>query len=255
MTVPLRIALFADADGVAASWPVLSEHLVAVICAPERMAIVPEGSRAELIVHRPTREGNEELRHDLAAMSLDVIICFSYSLKIPAPVVAIPRLDAVNIHGGLLPECRGANILQWVLIEGHSQTGCTMHTLGDAIDTGAIVYRDTIPIDDGDDALSLRFKIEEAARLQMRRAIAIWSTGNTMERTPQEEERARTYPRRRPDDGLFDWSLSDRQIFNLVRALVRPWPGARFVDHKGQTHVIDRYLTMDEIAELRRTFA
>jgi len=208
-----------------------------------------------VIVHRPTREGNEELRHDLSALSLDVIICFSYSLKIPAPVVAIPRLDAVNIHGGLLPECRGANVLQWVLIEDHATTGCTMHLLDNEFDTGAIVYRDEIPIDDRDDALSLRLKIAELARSQLERSVETWRTGQHLARVPQNEDRARVYRRRKPEDGLFDWSFTDRQIFCLVRALVHPWPGARFVDSAGRLHVIDRFLTMEEVAELRARFS
>lgn len=254
-TSSLRIALFADADGVAASSPVLSDHLVAIVCAPKKLVTVPDNHHVTVLIQEPNEVGHAALKDRLAMLQLDAIICFSYSLKIPAQIVSLPRLDAVNIHGALLPECRGANVLQWVLIEDHPITGCTMHLLDDAIDTGAIVHRDHIPIDDSDDALSLRSKIEEVARSQIRRAVDTWRSDRHVERTPQVEGGARVYRRRTPEDGLFDWSFTDRQIFNLIRALVNPWPGARFVDPMGQLHVIDRYLTMEQVAELRSRFS
>jgi len=251
--VRLRIALFADQFGLDASSPILGDHLATIVSSSPLAPTdhVPRDAQF-LLQERDSGSSHDGLLQHLSNLNLDALVCFSYSLKIPQSLTSLPRLDAVNIHGALLPECRGANVLNWVLVEDHSVTGCTMHHLSDVIDNGDIAFRDTIPIDDDDDALTLRSKIAVVAQQQLQKALAVWLQRDRLSRAKQDSSLARRYRRRTPDDGLFDWSYSDRQIFNLVRALVKPWPGARFVSN-GQLHVIDRRLTLKEVAELRRT--
>ncbi len=247
-----RIALFADQFGFDTAVPILGNHLAAIVSSSPLAPTdhVPQDAQF-LLQERDSESSPDGLLQHLSDLDLDALVCFSYSLKIPQSLISLPRLDAVNIHGALLPECRGANVLNWVLVKDHSETGCTMHHLSDVIDNGDIAYRDTIPITDDDDALTLRSKIAIAAQLQLHKALAVWLQRDRLPRAPQDSSLACRYRRRTPDDGLFDWSYSDRQIFNLVRALVKPWPGARFVSN-GRLHVIDRRLTLNEVAELRR---
>jgi len=251
--IRLRIALFADQFGLDTASPILGDHLAAVVSSSPLVPTdhVPHDATF-LLQERDSELGHDGLLQHLSDLDLDALVCFSYSLKIPQALISLPRLDAVNIHGALLPECRGANVLNWVLVEDHSETGCTMHHLCDVIDNGDIAYRETVPITDDDDALTLRSKITLVAQLQLQQALAVWLHGDRLPRAPQDSSLARRYRRRTPGDGLFDWSYSDRQIFNLVRALVKPWPGARFVSN-GRLHVIDRRLTLEEVAELRQT--
>jgi methionyl-tRNA formyltransferase len=234
--------------------PVLRDHLVAVVVAAP--IALPSDFPRNVVVLNQKRSSDIDFPSffkSFEALSIDVIVCCSYAMKIPYEVTSCARIDAVNIHGGLLPECRGANILNWVLINDHSKTGSTMHILSEEFDQGDIIFRDEISISDTDDAISLRSKLSPLASDQIRRALEYWEKGRQVPRYKQNESKAAYYNRRRPDDGLFDWSFSDRQIFNLIRALVHPWPGARFIDTNGQLTILDSYMTMAEVHSLRTT--
>jgi len=62
---------------------------------------------------------------------------------------------------------------------------------------------------------------------------------------PQDESRASTYKRRKPEDGFFAWHWPVEDIYNLIRALVKPWPGAWYLEGN-QKMIIDYYLSIEE---------
>jgi methionyl-tRNA formyltransferase len=250
----LKIALFCDNEGLRVGLPVLRDHLVAVVVAAP--IALPSDFPGNVVVLNQKKSSDinfSSFLKSFEALNIDVIVCCSYAMKIPYEVTSCARIDAVNIHGGLLPECRGANILNWVLINDLSKSGSTMHILSEGFDQGDIIFRDEISISDTDDAISLRSKLSPLASDQIRRALEYWEKGLQVPRYKQDESKAKYLNRRRPEDGLFDWSFSDRQIFNLIRALVHPWPGARFIDANGQLTILDSYMTMAEVQSLRAT--
>lgn len=252
----LRIALFADSDGLRVVLPLVRENLVAVVVSAP-VSFPPEFPPNVSILEQKKLSDIDysEFLISFEALNIDVLICCSYAMKIPPSLTSCARIDAVNLHGGLLPECRGANILNWVLVNDHSKTGMTMHILSEGFDEGDIVFRDVVSINDSDDAISLRNKLSPLASDQIRRALIYWKRDLPVPRYKQNEKRAHYYKRRRPEDGMFDWSFTDRQIFSLIRALVHPWPGARFVDANGQITVLDSYMTIEEIHALRTAHA
>jgi methionyl-tRNA formyltransferase len=248
----LRIALFCDNEGLKVGLSVLADHLVAVVVAAP--ITLPSDFPKNVVVLNQKRSSDVDFPsflNSFQTLNIDVIVCCSYAMKIPHEITSCARIDAVNIHGGLLPECRGANILNWVLIEDHAKTGSTMHILSEGFDQGDIIFRDEVSISDTDDAISLRSKLSPVAADQIGRALEFWGKGLQLPRYKQDASKASYYKRRRPEDGTFDWSFSDRQIFNLIRALVHPWPGARFIDANGQLKILDSYMTMEEVCSLR----
>lgn len=76
-------------------------------------------------------------------------------------ILDLPTVGAINIHGGLLPEWRGANILNWVLIEGAAETGVTAHWMTEGFDEGPIIVRRTLSIDFLDTAWTLSHKLRQ----------------------------------------------------------------------------------------------
>lgn len=167
-------------------------------------------------------------------------------------LLSLPPLGAINLHGGLLPRYRGANVLNWVLVEGAQTTGVTAHYMSEKVDEGDIIYQIPVAIDEEDTAVTLKSKLDETALRLLDRIHAELSASRSLPRAPQDPGEARYYRRRTPEDGRIDWSRSDREIFNLVRALVKPWPGAHFTARDGSHRVIDHFLTLEEVAELRR---
>lgn len=181
----------------------------------------------------------------------DMLLCFSYSMMLPEDLLRLAPLGAANIHGGLLPQHRGANVLNWALIQGEVATGVTAHYMTARIDEGDIIFQERVSIEPSDTAVTLKARLDAAGFSVLRRMHEVLLRGDSLPRTRQDESAARYYKRRRPEDGRIDWTKSDREIHDLIRALVRPWPGAYYVDATGRKVVVDRYLTMEEIRRLR----
>ncbi len=219
---------------------------------PQSLAALRESA-----IVQPERTSSERSAFvgQLIRAAADVFICFSYSMILDAEILAIPRLGAVNIHGGLLPSHRGANIVNWVLIEGATGTGVTAHYMTAGIDEGDIIYQSLAPILEEDTATTLKQRLDAQGFEMLTRIRAELNAGRTLPRTPQDAAKVRYYPRRKPEDGRIDWaSMSDRQIYNLIRALVHPWPGAFCIAANGARVVFDRFHTLDEVASLRKKY-
>ncbi len=161
----------------------------------------------------------------VAAAEPDFLFSFYYRSMIAAGVLAIPRRGALNLHGSLLPRFRGRAPINWVLVQGETTTGVTLHYMDEKPDHGDIVDQEAVPIDFEDTARSLFDKAAAAARVLLRRALPRLAAG-TAARRPQAHEQASYFGRRTPADGRIDWSWPALRIHNLVRAVSRPYPGA-----------------------------
>jgi methionyl-tRNA formyltransferase len=184
----------------------------------------------------------------------DIVISMSYGLRIPEVVLDASRLGGINFHGGLLPEWRGANIVNWVLIEGAQQSGVTAHWMTPHFDDGPIVARETIEVTDTETARSLARKLFDLSCQMYQRVVSELRSGRTLPAVPQEHVNSRYYKRRKPEDGRIDWAQSDREIYNLIRALVHPWPGAFCIQRDGTKIVFDDFVPLSLISDLRKQF-
>jgi methionyl-tRNA formyltransferase len=161
------------------------------------------------------------------------VFSFYYRKILAKEILAIPRRGALNLHGSLLPKYRGRCPLNWVLIHDESETGVTLHYMEEKPDRGDIVAQGAVRITDDDTALTLFDKLTGAAATLLRDTYPLLCAG-TAPRRAQDHAQASYFGGRRPEDGRIDWSQSDRQVFNLVRAVTRPYPGA-FTHLEGRT--------------------
>lgn len=192
----------------------------------------------------------EALLARMASLSPPLGVVASFNHVLPPVVFNAPPHGMVNIHSGAIPEYRGANTLQWAIINGESEFGVTLHYVDAGIDTGPVITAERVAVEYHDSAVTLRDKIIEKGRALLAAWLPRLAQGRVAA-TPQSEEHARYWPRRKPEDGRIDWTRSDEQIRNLVRALVPPWPGAFYEDRAGNRIVIDSVLTIEEIRILR----
>lgn len=190
----------------------------------------------------------------LAGLGADWSFVCSYSMILPKRLLELPPLGTINLHAGLLPEYRGANVLNWVLVNGESETGITVHYMDEGIDTGDIILRERVPVAWDDTALSLQGKLTQLWPRLLERLVAMVESGNCP-RHKQDESRARHWPRRRAEDGRIDWRWPAERIYHLIRALVKPWPGAYFDTADGKRVVLDVYHTLEEVRALQRRYA
>jgi methionyl-tRNA formyltransferase len=136
----------------------------------------------------------------------------------------------LNVHASLLPKLRGPHPINWALINGEVETGVTVHLIDRlGVDNGLVVLQQSTPIESWDTARTLR------QRLAVLGGSLIVDTLNLIEAggeggitcTEQNEEEATRAPKRTPKMGRVDWpSLTARQAYNLIRALVDPYPNA-----------------------------
>jgi methionyl-tRNA formyltransferase len=155
----------------------------------------------------------------------DLIFSFYYRNMIREEILNIPRLGAFNMHGSLLPRYRGRAPINWAVLHGEKETGVTLHYMVKRADAGDIVDQETVPIGPDDTAQDVFRKAVKAARLVLERRIDDLTKG-TAPRRKQDESRATTFGGRKPEDGRIDWTQSAERIYNLIRAVTHPYPGA-----------------------------
>lgn len=112
-----------------------------------------------------------------------------------------------------------------MLVKGETETGVTLHRMVKRADAGAILAQQKVMIERSDTGLTLHAKLREAATQLLRDALPQLAQGKLSE-TAQDESQATCFGRRTATDGKLVWSRPAEELFNLVRAVTQPYPGA-----------------------------
>ncbi|MBI3867162.1 MAG: methionyl-tRNA formyltransferase [Verrucomicrobia bacterium] len=181
---------------------------------------------ARLKVLQPERIRSEASLSELRALAPDLIVVAAYGQILPRALLEIPRHRCLNVHTSLLPRHRGAAPIQWSILSGDEKTGVTLMLMDEGLDTGPILAtRETI-IEPADNAQTLHDRLAVMGAELLATFLPAWVRGE-IHPTPQPSEGV-TYARKiEKGDGLLDWRLPARTLWNRVRGLV-PWPGAFF---------------------------
>lgn len=161
----------------------------------------------------------------LRDLQVELIFSLYYRAMIPIDVLNAAHLGAYNMHGALLPRYRGRACVNWAVLNGETETGATLHVMTEAADKGDIVDQERVPILFEDTSHDVFIKVAEAARKIISRSLLALEAGSVT-RIPQDEAQATKFGRRRPEDGLINWNKKAVEIYNQVRALTHPFPGA-----------------------------
>jgi methionyl-tRNA formyltransferase len=161
----------------------------------------------------------------LRAWAPAVIYSFNYRRLLPRQILDCASIGAFNMHPSKLPAYRGRAPINWVLVNGERETGVTLHYMVARADAGDIVAQETVAIEDSDTALSLSRKLTPLAAGLISRFHPLIVAGSAP-RHPQDLSAGSYFGRRTPTDGRIDWNWPARRIFNLVRAVTHPYPGA-----------------------------
>jgi len=236
----LRIAFAGTPDFALPALEALASspwQLVGVLTQPDRpagrgrgLAAGPVKRRAlelGLPVAQPVRLKSEEERAALASWAPDLLVVVAYGLLLPPPVLALPRLGCLNIHGSLLPRWRGAAPVQRAVLAGDAETGVTIMQLDAGLDTGPTYSHRALPI--APDATSG----ELAARLAALGATALIEVihglvAGTARAVPQPAEGASYAHKLEKREGLIDWQGDARALQRQVCGC-NPWPVAETV--------------------------
>lgn len=172
----------------------------------------------------------------VAAASPDLIFSFYYRSMIPMAVLRLASRGAYNMHGSLLPKYRGRAPTNWAVLCGETETGATLHQMVERPDAGSIIDQSSVPILPDDTAEIVFDKVTVAAEQVLWRSLPLLLAGQATGR-PNDLAQGSYFSGRRPEDGRIDWSQPAAQVYNLIRAVAPPYPGA-FTEVAGKRLVI-----------------
>ena len=176
---------------------------------------------------------SEEWIEKITALKPDILFSFYYRKMIGKKILDIPRLGAMNLHGSLLPAYRGRCPVNWVIIKGEQKTGVSLHYMVEKPDAGDLVGQREVLIGPDDTAQTLYDKLCDAAGVLLDNVLPFIKK-EQIPRTKQDLSKGSYFGGRRPEDGRIDWKQSAGDIYNLIRAVTDPYPGAFTILANGQ---------------------
>lgn len=222
----------------------------------DELGIMADSIAVPMLV-QPRRDSAEypAFAAQLGRVGADSIICNSYSMLVPDD--CLDRVDgrALNMHAALLPRNRGPNPVQWAIIRGDERTGVTAHLMRSEFDAGPIVAQRAVDIALTDTWVSLSEKLQRETDLLLEGLIPSIYASDIVA-TAQDQRLATKNGRLKPASPRIDFdAMSDRQIYDLIRAQVSPLEGAFAMDATGGQTRFKEFVSLEEIATLREQFA
>lgn len=186
-------------------------------------------------VLQPDKFRNEDFLTELRALQADLQIVVAFRM-LPAVVWDMPSLGTFNLHGSLLPKYRGAAPINWAVIRGEQETGCTTFFLRHEIDTGDVLLQHRIPIGENDTAGDVHDRMMlEGAELVLN-SVRLIETGD-FTLLPQADTASTTAPKIHRDTCHIRWAQPVSAVHNFVRGL-SPWPAAWTLLNNAQLKII-----------------
>ena len=199
----------------------------------KRTEIMLDYCRKKRIITVHHSKLNREIEQMISSIEPDLIVVGEYHFLLKKKIIDIPRLGAINMHGAPLPRYRGAHPINWMIINGETEGAVTCHYITEGLDNGDIIGQYTFPILDTETAYDVRPKIEAAGQRLLVDVLRRFKAEGKVVGVPQDESKAFYTPPRKPEDGLIDWNVPPKRVYDFVRALTKPYPGAfAWIDDK-----------------------
>jgi methionyl-tRNA formyltransferase len=214
-----------------------------------------KGSRLRLVVTQPDRRGGRnrqllvpaikefarenrlpllqppdlrepELELAMRRIAPDIAVVVAYGQFIPRDIRSLPRWRTINVHFSLLPAYRGAAPVQRAIQNGESRSGITIFELSGRMDAGPVWAREEVVIRPDDTSAAYQLRLGERAAPFLRQTMEQIVAG-AIEPQPQDESQASPAPAIEKKEGLANWQLPARRLYDTLRAFT-PWPGLFF---------------------------
>jgi len=186
----------------------------------------------------PADPKSPELRARIVDAKPDFIFSFYYRHMLPVDLLAVAPRGAYNMHGSLLPKYRGRVPTNWAVINGETETGATLHEMAAKPDAGAIIGQTPVPILPDDTAAQVFDKVTVAAEQTLWRVLPALLKGEAPH-LPNDLSHGSYFGGRKPEDGRIDFEQGAEKVYNLIRAVAPPYPGA-FADIGGERFIVAR---------------
>lgn len=197
--------------------------VVLVVAHPEKGSVSELARKKEVPCLAPEDPNSKEFLGSLRSFQADVFVLAGYGKILKEAALKLPRLMAVNLHGGKLPERRGSSPLNWVLLAGDQKFTLSVIKLDSGIDTGDILLERSFPIHPSDTIKELHtLSNREFPKMLLKLMAQIKKRTYTL--TKQNKRRAAYYPLRFADDGMIVWDMFTAvEVHDHIRALADPY--------------------------------
>ncbi|MBR6255893.1 MAG: methionyl-tRNA formyltransferase [Lachnospiraceae bacterium] len=176
---------------------------------------------------------NDESYEIVKELAPDLMVVFGWSEILPERLLDLAKVGTVGTHAALLPHNRGSAPVNWAIIRGEEETGNTLMWLTKEVDSGTIIDQTAFPITLFDTCKTIYDKVAKSNAVMLDKLIDALIKGEKPLLDIKNETDESLLPRRRPKDGLVDWQQDAKKIYDFIRALTIPYPGAfTFLDGK-----------------------
>lgn len=195
-------------------------------CRPSTEELAESAQALGLPLKQPSNANADDFVAWVRRAAPDLNVSVSYDQIVRCPLLESARMGFVNFHAGKLPFYRGRNVVNWALINGETEIGLTAHFMDEGIDTGDILLQRTLPILWTDTYGDLLARVVEAFPDLVSDAVRMIAEGSVVRR-PQAHLPGTYFAGRGEGDEWLDWSDTSLHLYNKIRAISRPAPGAR----------------------------
>ena len=207
-------------------------NVIAVVTQPDK-----EVGRKKEIIYSPIKEvaleNNikvlqpvkiREEYEEIISLNPDIIITCAYGQIIPEAILNNPRLGCINVHASLLPKLRGGAPIHKAIIYGYDKTGITIMYMDKGMDTGDMISKCEVKIDDNDTAETLHDKLQKVSVDLLMETLPKIINGTSKREKQNDEEATYAYNVSREEEHI-DFNRPSKEIYNQIRGL-NSWPGA-----------------------------
>ncbi len=172
----------------------------------------------------------------LQELAPEYLLVIGWSQICHDALLRVPSHGAIGYHPAALPENRGRAVIPWTILQGRTETGSTLFWMDQGMDSGDVLAQEIFPVAPDETAATL-YDRHLRALGAMLDGVLPRLAAHAAPRTPQDHSRASYCAKRTAEDGLIDWTAPARQVWTLIRAVGRPYPGA-FTFSRGTRVVI-----------------
>ena len=174
-----------------------------------------------LKILQPTNLKDSIFQQELKDLKIDLQVVVAFRM-LPVAVWDMPSIGTFNLHGSLLPKYRGAAPIHWAVINGEKETGVTSFFLKHEIDTGDILFQETMPIGENETTGDVHDRMQELAAKVVLKTVKAIEQGD-YQLKPQDEKLVSKAPKIHTATCKIDFNQSSEHVYNFIRGL-NPFP-------------------------------
>lgn len=226
----MRIVFMGTPDFAVGSLQALCEsgkhEILAVVTQPDRpkgrgnkllQTPVKEYALAQgLTVYQPQKVKTPEFVELLHELQPELIVVAAFGQFLSKEILELPKYGCINVHASLLPKYRGAAPIQYAIIKGEKESGVTIMRMDIGMDTGAMLDKVVVPIEENTTMGELHYALREQGAALLLQVIDKIAAGTAVAE-PQDNEQATYATLLDRSMEHIDWSKTAQEVHNLIR--------------------------------------